>query len=180
MPSGAYNKEAIVVEAPASRSTKTTAVTLLIGIVIGLVAGGTWSGTHNSTAGQNTQPTTPATLQQAAAAAPQIDESDATIDAPAVQEPGMSVTVTAINAHGPVWAVVYENDEGVPGRVLGAGRFVPGRLSGTVDLARTTLPGLTYFVGLAADSADHTFSVKGNAPILDSAGNQIMTQFVVQ
>ena len=106
--------------------------------------------------------------------------SDDTITVPSTQNAGLSVEVSSLSASDAVWVVVYEDNNGKVGNALGAARFTPARTSGTVELIRSTLPNLTYFVGLTADTPDHTFSIKANTPILDTNGNQIMTQFAAQ
>jgi len=99
---------------------------------------------------------------------------------PTQQNAGTSVTVSSISATDAVWAVVYEYSNGVLGRVLGAARFTPQRTNGSIDLLRATLPNLQYAVALDADTPDHSFSIKTNAPIVDSTGARVMTQFTAQ
>ncbi len=106
--------------------------------------------------------------------------SNDTITVPTPQNAGTSVEVSSISASDTVWAVVYEDINGSVGNALGAARFTTARTSGSIELIRTTLPNLTYFVGLTEDTPDHTFSIKTNKPILDANGNQIMTQFAAQ
>ncbi|HEX8994134.1 MAG TPA: hypothetical protein VF803_02680 [Candidatus Paceibacterota bacterium] len=179
MPSGEYQKPQLIAEPATDRSR--TAYTLVAGIVIGLIVGSTWSSVHKNTTGSMPAQTASTTTQKVSQQpASHVDESGATIVTPAIQDPGTSVTITALSIRGPVWAVVYEDNDGVPGRILGAGRFTPDRTSGTIELERMTLPGLTYFVGLTYDSADHTFSTDNNPPILDRDGERILTRFMVQ
>ncbi|MGH7141692.1 MAG: hypothetical protein ACREGH_03610 [Minisyncoccia bacterium] len=108
-----------------------------------------------------------------------VSLANASLTVPPRQDAGNEVAVTGITASQPVWAVVYEDDNGAPGVVLGAARFAASH-SGTVSLLRSTLPGLTYFVGLVGDTPDHSYNVNVNAPILGSNGKQVMTQFTAQ
>jgi len=114
------------------------------------------------------------------AAAPTPLTSNDTIVIPPTQDVGTTVTVSSISTKDPVWAVVYEDAGGKAGNSLGAARFTPDRSNGTIELLRSTLPGLTYFVGLVADTADHTFDRHANAVLVDQNGDQILTQFVAQ
>jgi len=108
------------------------------------------------------------------------EKTNDTISVPTPQNAGTSVAVSSISAEGAVWAVVYEDINGKVGNALGAARFTPPYAGGSIELLRSTLPNLTYFVGLTADTPDHTFSIKTNAPILGQDGNQVMTQFAAQ
>ena len=93
---------------------------------------------------------------------------------------GAVVAVDGIAAAEPMWAVVYEYTDGAMGRVLGAARFTPDQTSGSVELMRSTLPKLHYFVGLVADTADHTYNIHVNAPLVDKDGKQIGAAFTAE
>lgn len=171
----------------------------IAGIIIGFLLGWSWFGAKGSTPANNgaTDTSTPSVNDGSAAAAPGSDTtgsssaagtveqgsltSSASVTVPSPQDAGMTVEVSSIAADAPVWAVVYEDNNGKPGNALGAARFPVGKTSGSIELLRTTLPNLTYFVGLTGDSADqHTFSTKGNTPLVDDSGNRILTQFTVK
>ena len=77
----------------------------------------------------------------------------------------------------PTWVVIYENYNGQPGNVLGAGLFVAGRTSGVVDLLRGTLPGQTYFAGESRDDGDHMYSMDNDPAVRDANGNPVWIKF---
>lgn len=93
------------------------------------------------------------------------------------QDAGLEIAVSKITVQVPTWVVIYENYNGQPGNVLGAGLFVSGRSSGVVDLLRGTLPGQTYFAGEARDDGDHMFSMANDPAIRDGSGNPIVVKF---
>lgn len=103
-----------------------------------------------------------------------------TISVPSPQQAGTTVTVSNLSASTPVWAVVYEDNNGTVGRALGAHLVPKGQTSTTVTLLRTTLPNLSYYVGLVADTSSHTFSLHVNQPILGADGKQVMASFTAE
>ncbi|MDE2213197.1 MAG: hypothetical protein KGJ34_01540 [Patescibacteria group bacterium] len=99
---------------------------------------------------------------------------------PSPQAAGTLVTISDLSANDTVWAVVYEDNNGVPGRALGAARLTTAQTNGTIELLRATLPNLNYFVGLTADTPEHTFQIQTNAPILNQSGQRILVEFQAQ
>ncbi len=173
----------------------------VIGLIVGILATWVWFSTHASrpqpapqdgngalsidgaskkAPAQAANSSSSSTASSPSSASPAGTMTNDSLEVPTPQNAGTSVAVSSITADGPVWAVVYEDNNGKVGNALGAARFTPPHTEGTIELLRTTLPNLTYFVGLTADTPDHTFSIKTNAPILDQSGNQVMTQFAAQ
>ncbi len=96
---------------------------------------------------------------------------------PTPQSAGLEVTVSHMVVSVPTWVVIYEDHNGQPGNVLGAGLFVAGRESGVVELLRGTLPGQTYLVGESRDDGDHMYSAQNDPAIRDANGDPMLTQF---
>ncbi len=96
---------------------------------------------------------------------------------PSPQSAGLQVAVSNISVSVPTWVVIYENHNGQPGNVLGAGLFVAGRNSGVVDLLRGTLPGQTYIAGEAQDDGDHMFSMQNDPAVRDTKGDPVWVEF---
>ena len=89
----------------------------------------------------------------------------------------MQVAVAAVDVSTPTWVVVYEDNNGVPGNVLGAGLFTSSNKSGVVELLRGTLPGQTYFVGESRDDGDRMYSMTNDPATRDQSGNPVLTTF---
>ena len=62
------------------------------------------------------------------------------------QKAGFSVAIEKVSVSVPTWVVVYANDSGKPGRILGAQLFFPSDESGRVTLLRATEAGQMYLV----------------------------------
>lgn len=93
------------------------------------------------------------------------------------QPAGVQVQVADVKLDRLGWVVIHDDDNGVPGRILGAQLFDAGETSGTVDLLRGTLAGSDYFAVLQADNGDRAFEPKLDEPIMGSDGNPVMTKF---
>lgn len=97
------------------------------------------------------------------------------------QDAGLNVAVSHVRVSSPTWVVIYEDQNGNPGNVLGASLFFPasegGAESGVVPLLRGTLPGQTYLAGEALDDGDHKFSLDTDKPVRDDKGNPVLVEF---
>ena len=111
------------------------------------------------------------------ATAPVSETTSDNLVIPSPQDAGLQVAVTNVSVQVPTWVVVYENHNGTPGNVLGAGLFVEGRTSGAIDLLRGTLPGSSYFVGEARDDGDHMYSMQNDLIVRDNSNNPVFIQF---
>lgn len=105
----------------------------------------------------------------------QTPSGDLAIASP--QQAGLHVVVSKVSVTVPTWVVVYENHNGQPGNVLGAGLFMSGTNSGTIDLLRGTLPEQTYFVGKARDDGDRKYSLQNDLVLRDANGDPVLVQF---
>ena len=195
--------------APVSQSSCSSGRMFLLGIIVGMAVVWVWGDMHRNKTGaegaaieqngsdlfavtgakgsaaKNVKSTTTASgtsvVGTDAVNAPTGVPSESKIEMADMQPAGMTVAVDGIVTAEPIWAVVYEtNEDGTAGRVLGAARFTPEQVSGTIELLRTTLPNLHYFVGLVADSADRTYVYGQNAPLLGADGNQVGASFSAQ
>ena len=193
---------------PASQSSCNSGRMFLLGIIIGMAVVWVWGDMHRNKTGaegasieqngtdlfagagikgsvaKNAKGTTTASAVVAdadTASAPEGVQSQSKIEMADMQPAGATVAVDGIVTADPIWAVVYEvNDDGTTGRALGAARFTPDQVSGTIELLRSTLPRLHYFVGLVADSADHAYTYGQNAPLVGTDGNQSGAPFTAQ
>ena len=77
----------------------------------------------------------------------------------------------------PGWVVIHEDDNGAPGRILGAQLFDSGTWSGKVELLRGTLQDKVYYTMLHSDNGDRAFDPKKDMPIQDEGGAPIMQMF---
>ncbi len=112
----------------------------------------------------------PATTQTAAA-------GSASLDVAAVQEAGDQVAFSNLSVSEPTWVIVYENTDGQPGRILGAGLFFKGDTSGVVHLLRPTTSGQTYYVSAAIDNGDKSFAKADEKYVQDASGKQMWIKF---
>jgi len=94
-----------------------------------------------------------------------------------MQDAGNEVAVSVEEVTAPAWVVVYENNNGKPGNVLGAGYMTPTIVASTVPLLRGTTPGQTYFIGQTTDDGDATYSMQKDAALRDEQGNLILIEF---
>ena len=96
---------------------------------------------------------------------------------PSPQDAGSKVTVSHIEVTQPTWVVVYENNNGKVGNVLGAATFFPGATSGSVELLRGTRAGSSYLVGETHDDGDGLYSLHRDSAVRDSNGSVSLIQF---
>lgn len=71
------------------------------------------------------------------------------------QPAGKVVFVTNVTAAKPLWVAIHDDENGKPGKVLGAGLFSPGAESGAVELLRSTVAGTSYFAVVHTDDGDY-------------------------
>lgn len=113
---------------------------------------------------------------------PSQSELSTTTGANFVQVPnqaeGVSVEVPQVKLDRLGWVVIHEDDNGAPGRILGAQLYDAGTSSGSVDLLRGTIAGNKYYAMLHEDNGDRAFDPKKDTPILGADGNPVMTSFM--
>ncbi len=66
------------------------------------------------------------------------------------------------------WVVVYDDRNGEPSWVIGAGLFFGGVEEGVSPVMRKTEPGKRYYVTLIADNGDRVFDIKADRPAVDA------------
>lgn len=96
------------------------------------------------------------------------------------QPAGMRVTISSVTASSNVWAVVHQDENGRPGKILGAERFRLGRTQGAVDLLRGTVSGGAYYVLLHSDDGNSEFMADKDLPVEDAAGETVLVKFNAQ
>lgn len=93
---------------------------------------------------------------------------------------GNTVEVTMVTLSAAGWVVIHEDNNGVPGRVLGAHRYDPGLYLAEVELLRDTEVGNTYYAMLHTDDGDKQFDLSKDLPMLGADGKVIMDSFVAR
>lgn len=94
------------------------------------------------------------------------------------QKVGSTVFLKSIKFENAGWVAIHDNNEGVPGNILGAAWFPSGENSGLVELLRNTENGKTYFAMIRSDDGDKKFDNKIDVPITDASGAIIMAKFM--
>ncbi|HEY6021035.1 MAG TPA: hypothetical protein VIY48_14355, partial [Candidatus Paceibacterota bacterium] len=149
-------------DAVATSSTSTVATT-----------NGTTSSTKTSStktaATTNTKATAAANTSVAGSVV--LGNAELTITSP--QKAGQSVAVSKVEVSKPTWVVVYDDNNGTPGNVLGAQLFFSTG-SGTVTLLRPTMAGKSYLVGRSIDNGDHKFQKASDQVVVDATGAPIL------
>jgi hypothetical protein len=172
-----------------TKSYTGTYVSIFIaGVIIGALVGWGIAGSHHGgltalTATSTETAATSTSSQGQHSTAPVLNitstSGDFVISSP--QTAGFDVAVSRVVVSQPTWVVVYEDHAGVPGNALGAELFLPqsgnAAQSGTVELLRGTLPGLTYLAGEALDDGDKVFSLESDKPVRDAQGNPVLVEF---
>jgi len=96
------------------------------------------------------------------------------------QTEGVRVILDKVSLKEGGWAVIHENSEGTPGRILGAQLFDAGEYTNAaVELLRGTLAGGTYYAMLHSDNGDRSFDPKKDWAVTDEEGNPILSEFQV-
>jgi len=91
---------------------------------------------------------------------------------------GDMVSVASVVLDRTGWIVVYEDNEGKPGSILGAGLYNEGTTSdGEVVLLRSTVPDSLYYVKIHADDGDRQFDFKKDVAVVGANGDEIVTTF---
>lgn len=159
-------------------------------IIIGL-SGGFWLGGGMREGGTAAPRSTPPSINSGQATLPPpsgelltpLNLGTASLGGNAVllndQPPGTSVALGMVTLAMNGWVVIHEEENGKPGRILGARRFDAGmNRSGNVELLRPTEEGKVYFAMLHADDGDRQFDHTKDLPLQDPKGNAILMRFV--
>lgn len=116
----------------------------------------------------------------AAAAGANASYSRDSVTALSPQKAGFVAMVSTIFVSAPTWAVVYDDNDHMPGKALGAQLFFPGDETGIITLVRPTVSGRTYLIGLQVDDGDHNYEHYGDAQVIDEEGRSVLSPFSVQ
>ena len=133
------------------------------------------SNTDNSQTSGNTGTNTGASNTQTASQPTTAGGASFTVPSP--QAAGATVNVDNLNLSAPTWVIVYDDDNGKPGNILGATLLFPTDKSGLVYLLRATIPGTTYLASAAVDNGDKAFNLKDESVVTDSSGQQMWITF---
>lgn len=71
------------------------------------------------------------------------------------QTAGNQVKIEQVIFSKPGWVAIHDEVNGQPGRILGAQLFDMGKTSGTVDLLRNTVAGMSYLAVLHTDDGNY-------------------------
>ncbi|MES2436978.1 MAG: hypothetical protein V4519_03110 [Patescibacteria group bacterium] len=94
------------------------------------------------------------------------------------QAAGKTVKIDNVVLKNPGWVAIHDNNNGVPGRILGAQVFDFGKSSGTVELLRATVASTSYIAVLHNDDGNYkNFNLRTDLPLKDNAGAMVMTTF---
>ena len=94
------------------------------------------------------------------------------------QTSGLSVSIDSVSFEEDGWVAIHEDNNGVPGNILGAQLFVAGdHTNVVVDLLRGTMSDATYYAMLHSENGDRAFNVRNDTPLLGLDGQPIMTAF---
>ena len=75
------------------------------------------------------------------------------------------------------WIAIYEDNEGAPGRILGAQIFDKGENAGVVELLRPTEVGMTYYAIMHSDSGDRRFDLADDPQMAGPSGKVVSQTF---
>ncbi len=165
-------------------------VIAIVGLVVGFVGGAYWkawdnkqeyelpevediaTSTLNGISGTNTSNTNVQSSSEA------VGAKTYSIYVPN-QKAGNRVIVESISVKDPSWVVITEDDNGSPAWILGAQKFFPGTVTGSVGVLRDTVPGRRYHAIIYNDNGDNKFDFKVDGPITDNDSKSIESIFIV-
>ncbi len=91
---------------------------------------------------------------------------------------GDTVAVSALSLDRTSWVVVFEDNEGVPGSILGARIYDAGEFADVdVPLLRGTVADSLYYVKLHSDNGDREFDFTQDVPYQTADAVEVMTTF---
>ena len=94
------------------------------------------------------------------------------------QVEGSTVMLDKVGLAQSGWVVIHEDDNGKPGKILGAQLFDAGAwTNGQVDLLRGTVSAKSYYAMLHSDNGDRAFDPKKDTDVMDANGMMVMTKF---
>lgn len=91
---------------------------------------------------------------------------------------GETVVVNSVAIDRTSWIVVFEDNDGVAGSILGAQLYDAGEIiDGSISLLRGTIADSLYYVKVHSDDGDRQFDFTKDVPYLDESGIEVMTTF---
>lgn len=93
------------------------------------------------------------------------------------QFPGNVVYISSVQSTSPVWVTIAEDNDGMPGNIIGKARFEAGINPGKITLTKSTVDGQSYYAIMNSDDGDNTFDATKDVPLKDAKGNVIMKIF---
>jgi len=154
-------------------------LSLLVGFGIGFLVFGDKEGASNDATFEEVDSTTEDILDLGSASetpAPVVVDGVSLVVSD--QNFGDTVFVDSVSLDRASWIVVYEDNNGVAGNILGAHLYDEGVLTQvSVTLLRATEPASLYYVKIHADDGDREFDFKKDIPVVDSAQQEIVGTF---
>ncbi|MFA6294977.1 MAG: hypothetical protein WC666_00950 [Candidatus Paceibacterota bacterium] len=93
------------------------------------------------------------------------------------QYPGNVVYISSVQVANPSWVVIQDDNNGLPGKIIGSAHFDKGISPGKINLTKPMIDGSTYYAVIYTDDGKTTFNVTTNVPLKDAKGNIIMKVF---
>lgn len=93
------------------------------------------------------------------------------------QPSGNKVVVANVSLSNDAWVAIHEDNNGKPGKILGARLFNVGSHSGEIELLRNTTKGNIYYAMLHSEDGDNKFDLIYDTPLQGSDGNPVMIKF---
>ena len=96
------------------------------------------------------------------------------------QTAGYKVEVASISIGQDLWLVVHDDQNGAPGKIMGAQRFRTEQkpASGAVDLLRNTVAGGKYYAVFHMDDGDATFDATKDLLYKTEKGDMVTASFM--
>lgn len=96
------------------------------------------------------------------------------------QPAGNKVVVANVSLSNDAWVAIHEDNNGKPGKILGARLFRAGSRNGEIELLRNTTGGSTYYAMFHSEDGDNKFDLIYDTPLQGSDGNPVMIKFKTQ
>lgn len=93
-------------------------------------------------------------------------------------KPGLMIALSRVSLENDAWIAIHEDQEGIPGKILGAKRYRKGTTEETsIELLRQTAAG-TYYAMVHTDDGNGTFDHTKDTPVLEN-GSPVAVKFTV-
>ncbi len=97
------------------------------------------------------------------------------------QRPGSFVTINLVFLEKPGYVIIYNDNRGRPGEIIGSTKLLVKGESGDVvaNLVRPSVHGEEFFAVIHEETGDGIFSPNLDTPLRDSDGNIIFMRFSI-